>query len=347
MTRPTPTIYYTEGPVAQDLGALPLVEAGARGARLSFSFGTPELQRERAAKVKAAAAKAGVFVSVMADLEGDKPRLGMLKTAEGAEAYSVVMGEKVHVVSGKDVEMDAMSPKLVPIGDPMFFDALHDGMVLVIGDANVLLKIGQKHGDAYEATVVGEGTIQSRRGINLQKAMLCPECLTPKDREALHKIAQWDEIDEVAVSFVSKAEDIEDARNEMRKTGTVKKVCAKVETPAGIANIADIARAADSVMIARGDLALTLPWVDMPQAVDTIATACNDAGCPWYLATQIAEGLDMFNMMTRAEMCDLDHWLRKGAGGLVLSRETAFGRKPTESIKAVKELVDARTADHK
>jgi pyruvate kinase len=339
------TIYYTEGPVAQDLGAQPLIEAGARGARLSFSFGTPELQRERAIKVKNAAAKLGVQVTVMADLEGDKPRMGMLKTPEGNDFYEVELGEKVHVVWGKEVEMVAGGPKLAPIGEKDFYDALNAGVVLVIGDANVLLKMDERKGDHVVATVVGAGKIQSRRGINVQKAMLCPSCLTEKDREALRKIAQWDEIDEVAISFVSKAADMEDARAEMRKTGTVKKVCAKVETPAGIANIREIAKSADAVMIARGDLALTLPWTDMPAAVLAIAEACNAEGCPWFLATQIAEGMDMFNMMTRAEMCDLDRWLRMGAGGLVLSRETAFGKQPVETIKAVSEMVQARAED--
>jgi pyruvate kinase len=109
-------------------------------------------------------------------------------------------------------------------------------------------------------------------------------------------------------------------------------VLAKIETSTGLENIVSICRAANMVMAARGDLALTLPWVELPAAVRTIASACQTSSTPWILATQIMEGLERFAIPTRAEICDLAHWLSEGCAGVMLSYETAFGGHPTTAV---------------
>jgi pyruvate kinase len=103
--------------------------------------------------------------------------------------------------------------------------------------------------------------------------------------------------------------------------------------------IAEIANAADWVMAARGDLALNIPWVELPGAVSRIAEAARRAGKPWILATQIAEGVDRSTLPTRAEICDLAHWMQRGCRGVLLSFETAFGPRPRAAVKAATRLV--------
>jgi pyruvate kinase len=92
-------------------------------------------------------------------------------------------------------------------------------------------------------------------------------------------------------------------------------------------------------MAARGDLGLALHWVDLPGAVDDIADTANHLGKPWVLATQVFEGMAEFVMPTRAEICDLAHWLRRGCSAVLLSRETVFGPRPVPVVEATRDMI--------
>ena len=118
----------------------------------------------------------------------------------------------------------------------------------------------------------------------------------------------------------------------MDRVGRHLPIVAKIETALGVKNIREIARATDMVMVARGDLAITMPWIDLYASTRTIAKACSQEQKPWILATQIAEGLERFTFPTRAEICDLAHWIEQGAAGAMVSYEMAFGPKPVEAI---------------
>jgi pyruvate kinase len=107
-----------------------------------------------------------------------------------------------------------------------------------------------------------------------------------------------------------------------------------------LAQINAIAKSADVIMAARGDLALFLPWVELYVAVQKVSDAAEAQMCPWILATQLVEGLERFAFPTRAEICDLAHWITKGAWGAMLSFETAFGSRPIEAVKCVRAIID-------
>ena len=99
---------------------------------------------------------------------------------------------------------------------------------------------------------------------------------------------------------------------------------AKIETEAALGALHQICAEADVLVAARGDLALALPWVELPAAVQAIADAARATGTPWILATQLVEGLEYFAFPTRAEICDLSHWRTQGCAGALLARETAI-----------------------
>ena len=144
----------------------------------------------------------------------------------------------------------------------------------------------------------------------------------------------------VAISFTSSAGDVEEARRILAENGCPMPVIAKIETGAGVDAAMEIAHAADMVMAGRGDLALYMPWIELPGLVKQIAGAARRTKTPWILATQIAEGMEHFSIPTRAEICDIARWLDDGCAAVMLSNETVFGRNAAGAIRSTKELID-------
>jgi pyruvate kinase len=117
-------------------------------------------------------------------------------------------------------------------------------------------------------------------------------------------------------------------------------IIAKIETEQALSHLESIVEQSDLVMAARGDLALAIDWIELPDAVKRIGLAAATQEKPWMLATQIASGMDQYAFPTRAEICDLAHWLSHGAAGIMLTSETAFGKRPIEAIAAVARMIE-------
>lgn len=331
------SIYHTDGPASHGKEA-EMFSAGSGGARLTFSFSTPEYHLERAQLLAAAAKKVGAQARVIADLEGGGLRLGMLETGGDKNgSFNVAKGELVPLVQTDTVVLAEGSA--LPIPDKDTFDGLEAGNVLIIGDGSAAFTVVEKEGKKYGESVFA-GTVEGRRGLFVQGGDSEPVCMTTKDEEALAFIAQHDEFHAVALSFVSSVDDIEKARQIMKKNGSVKPIVAKIETIGGVEHIDVIAETADEIMVARGDLALALPWQEMPRAVDKIVSACKKHVVPFIMATQVAESMVTSPMMTRAEMSDLWQWKLRGVTGVLLSRETVWGQHPLEVVEAVRILLD-------
>lgn len=314
-----------------------MLASGVGGVRLTFSFGTPDLQLGRALRTKEVAKQAGRDFRVMADLAGEKFRLGIFE--HGASGISVAAGQHVQFVLATTCDPQK-HPGVLAVPTPAFFAALRTGATVVVGDGAVELLIKVVCDDTASAEVTEGGTVEHTRGLTIRGADFRPRSITDKDRDDLKQILIGDAYDVIALSFVSSPADVFAAREIAKRMGREHlTIAAKIETVAGIENLDGICDAADVVIAARGDLALALPWVDLPEAMDLIACAARSAGKPWILATQVVEGLERFTLPTCAETCDLAHWLRRGCSGVLLSRETAFGTKPIEAVSAVAKMV--------
>jgi pyruvate kinase len=327
-------LWYTVGPAS--LGKEEeLFPSGATGIRLTFSFATPDLQLERATTIKMAARSVGCDCTVVADLAGEKVRLGAFSNAPTVEAR---LGARVRLVP---VETANPSPEdlTLPVPNAAFMARLKKGNVITVGDGAAVITITE----ATDSNAVGEitdsGVINQTRGLTVQGSDFCPQSLTAKDLSDLKHILSRQEYDCVALSFVASEADVLQVRDLMAKMGRSMPIVAKIETQAGVDNIDKICRVADCLMAARGDLALAIPWVELPGAVDRIAKASIAAGKPWILATQVAEGLERFAIPTRAEVCDLANWLKEGTAGVLLSYETAFGARPVAAVACTAQIL--------
>jgi len=231
------------------------------------------------------------------------------------------------------------SDPVLPVQSSAFFAQIREGSVVTVGDGGAVLQIKRVAGDEAWAEVLQDGIVDQNRGLTVQGREFQPLALTEKDLADLEHILRSPLYDVVALSFVSSEKDVLRVRKLAQEVGSHIAVLAKIETAGGVENIDAICSSSDAVMAARGDLALALPWVELPHAVTQIARHAVAKGTPWVLATQVLEGLERFALPTRAEICDLAHWLQQGCAGVLLSYETAFGRCPELAVTSAAALL--------
>jgi pyruvate kinase len=327
-------LWFTRGPSTKYADVMKkMFLKGATGVRLTYSYGTPALQSKRALRIKMIAKKVKRPCMVVADLEGEKYRLAL---STGMDYKKLIRGQKLRLIYSEKPADYRRSILHVRAKD--FFSMVCKGDMIVIGDGSAYIRVLSVD-TGVNVIVEKGGVINPNRGLTIQSGRFQPTALTPKDRKDLKSIVKDKNIDAIAVSFVSSAKDIKDVRAIVRKAGRKMKIIAKVETPAGIKNIVSIVKEADMVIAARGDLALTYPWHELPNAMQAIAKAAKRYRKPWIVATQIVEGLELFGFPTRPEICDLAHWAQNGAGAL-LSSETAFGQYPVSSVDCARIMLD-------
>jgi pyruvate kinase len=272
---------------------------------------------------------------VVADLSGEKFRLG---TFVGDPSVQVAAGAVIGLAHAETASPTSSDPTF-PIPNRDFFKQVAAGDVITVGDGSALLYVREVSDDLIRAEVVSDGVMNNCRGLTVQGGDFRPRSLTDKDLRDLSHIIAHGDYHAVAVSFAASKKDIQRVRDIAELSGRRIPIIAKIETLAGVENISEIASASDYVMAARGDLALAIPWVDLPGAVDTIADTADATGTPWILATQIAEGLERFSIPTRAEICDLAHWVRRGCRGAMLSYETVFGAQAIAAVTCTAKVI--------
>jgi pyruvate kinase len=329
-------IWFTIGPESNNPEMINgLLDAGATGARLTFSYGTPDLHEQFAEMLTKASAVTGRPCTIVADLGGEKVRLERFPTVE---QINVGQNDDVRLVA--DSNRADIQSRHLPIDSERFLEQLCQGDRVFIGDGAVELEVVTSDESTVECKVSVPGTIEQGRGLIVQNGDFEPRALTDKDREHLDTIGQSDCYDVVEISFVSNREEVDKTREILADHDTHVPIVAKIETASGIENAQAIADAADALMIARGDLALHLPWTELGHHVERVVEAAEATETPWIMATQVVEGLERFAFPTRAELCDLDRWRKRGVDGILLSRETAFGSDPVRAVSAVRDVLN-------
>ncbi|HEX6900612.1 MAG TPA: pyruvate kinase [Thermoanaerobaculia bacterium] len=331
-----PQIWFTFGPQTKDREVLlGLFGAGATGVRLTFSYGTPDLQAERAALVRSVAQEIDKPVTIVADLQGEKCRLAKI---EGIDEIPVSAGQTILLAADRYAADDKLF--MLPVQNRGYLMNLIAGDIVIEGDGALELEVISIADNGLLCRSQQSGFLHPGRGLIVRGPEFRPAALTPKDETDLEYIASSDLFDVVALSFTASAADINHARAIIESKGNKSlSILAKIETQKGVERLDEISIAADALMAARGDLALTMPWPDLPLTVNKISQAAKRSGKPWILATQLAEGLERFVFPTRAEICDLAHWVQEGAFGAMASYETAFGSRPIDAICAIALIV--------
>ncbi len=330
-------IVATVGPASNTREMLEkLVRAGVDVFRLNFSHGTHDVHQEVIRHVRAINKEFGTHVAILQDLQGPKIRTreitkGMVEIEEGQELRITtdnVIGDATRIsTTYKPLPND------VTIGDTILID-----------DGNLELKVTGKEGNEVITKVIYGGPLKSRKGINLPDTKVSAPSLTEKDHEDL-LFGLENEVDWVALSFVRHGDDIRQLKEIIKEKGTHTRVIAKIEKPEAIQNIDDIISVTDGIMVARGDLGVEMPMEKVPALQKMLVRKCNAAAKPVIIATQMMESMIDNPRPTRAEANDVANAVMDGADAVMLSAETAAGKYPVETIRAMTKIITSTEKD--
>jgi len=294
-------------------------------ARVNFSHGTHDQHAAVIARVRQIAAELGKPVAILGDLQGPRIRIGDLPAPrELADGTDVVLVPEEHA-TGTDL----------PVTYEHLADDVHVGDRVLINDGLLELVVLDVQKPRVSARILHGGPLTSHKGINLPGVHVSAPSLTEKDREDI-KFAVEQGLDYLALSFVRRAQDITELRALIPKDMLV---VAKIEKDVALNNIESIARAADAIMVARGDLGVELPFEEVPYAQKRIIQMCNRLGRPVITATQMLESMITHPRPTRAEASDVANAILDGTDAVMLSAETAAGQYPRLAVEAMARII--------
>lgn len=318
-----------------------MILAGMNIARFNFSHGTYEWHKQAMDRTKRISAELDIPVAILLDTKGPEIRTGL---TAGEQLVSISEGETVIVSADDSLCTSAANgnPCRISISWKEAPQKLQPGMKILIADGLVELAVQSIEGNEIICTASNAGTFGSRKNVNLIGFHAGLPIMGSKDKQDLQFGAEQD-IDFVAASFVSFPEEVVQVKEFLKTIGARARVIAKIENEEGLNNIEAIAKEADGIMVARGDLGVQLPTERIPLAQKAIIRSCRSAGKPVITATQMLESMIVNPRPTRAELTDIANAVLDGTDAVMLSGETASGKYPVEAVKTMSLI--ARTAE--
>jgi len=317
-------IVATLGPASEDYDTIrALHEAGADVFRLNMSHGSHDEIREKHRIIREVERDLDSPIAILADLQGPKLRVGTF--GDGPVMLREGDGFRFDL---NDAPGDASR---VCLPHPEIFQALEPGAGLLVNDGKIRLKVDTCGADFAECTVIAGGEISDRKGVNVPDVLLPLAALSDKDRADLDFVCTLG-IDWLALSFVQRAEDVEEARALADGRAAL---LAKIEKPSAVERFDEILATSDGIMVARGDLGVELPVQRVPPIQKRLIRKCRAAAKPVIVATQMLESMIDSPMPTRAEVSDVAAAIYEGTDAIMLSAESAAGSYPVEAVQTM------------
>jgi pyruvate kinase len=328
-------IVCTIGPATESEENLTkLLKAGMNVMRINFSHGDFKEHQAKVDNLRRAMKATGIPAAILQDLGGPKIRLGEFGTESGR--VTIKRGQKFTLTTDKIIGDETKAyinyeklPKEAKVGERIMLD-----------DGKKELVIEAIKGKEIITKVIAGGELKGRRGANFPDTDLSISSITDKDRADL-EFGLKNKVDFVALSFVRRASDVEELRRMLEKGKSKASIISKIETPQAVADIDKIIELSDSIMIARGDLAVEIPAEEVPLVQKMIIKKCNEAGKPVITATQMLESMIKSPVPTRAEVSDIANAILDGTDAIMLSEETTLGEFPFKAVEVM-----TRVAEH-
>ena len=321
------------GPKCEDRKTLKqMIAAGVNICRLNFSHDTGAVQGKKIDMIRKISDELNTPVAIMIDLQGPKHRIGNFETED---KYPLTIGQKFTF----DSDPTPGDGTRVNLPDADVMKSLNVGDRILLNDGKIEMTVDSVTPDKIVAVVVRGDAIWSRRGFNLPDTEIDTSVLTDKDRMdleyAITKNPDW-----VAISFVQRPEDVAEVRDFITaRTSHPIKIIAKIERPNAVARISDIAAAADGIMIARGDLAVEVPFEQVPAISRHIIRECRKLNRPVIMATQMLGTMVDNEFPTRAEISDVANAAYLRADSTMTSEETTMGINPVNVINTMNKIL--------
>lgn len=321
-------IVCTIGPASRDEVTLRgLVEAGMNVARMNFSHGTKEEHRDVFQCIR----KISPDVAIMQDLKGPKIRVGVI----GGEGALLVDGGSFTLTT-REVEG---GPGLAGVSYSDFAKDISKGDNIFLADGTIHLEAEEISGDDVICRVLHGGLLTSGKGVNLPGVRISEPALTAKDEADLEYGLELG-VDMVALSFVTSPEDVIRLTERIRKKDSSAWVVAKIEKREALEQLDGIVKAADALMIARGDLGVEIAAEEVPIVQKSIIQECRRSATPVITATQMLESMIREEIPTRAEASDVANAIIDGTDAVMLSAETAAGAHPIEAVRIMSRIAE-------
>lgn len=331
-------IICTIGPASESKETLvEMAKAGLNVARLNFSHGSHEEHRARINTIKEVRKELGLPIAIMLDTKGPEYRIGVFKN------HSVVLEEGAQFTfTTEDLIGDET---IVSVSYKGFASDLSVGDTILVNNGLVICEVTEISGERVLTKVIAGGKLSDRKSMNFPGKVLKNDFLSEQDRADL-LFGIENEVDYVAASFVSTKQDAEAMRNFLDENGGKGiDIIAKIENRSGIANIQGISEIVDGIMVARGDLGVEIPYMEVPAVQKKIISQCRLLGKRVIIATEMLESMIEQVRPTRAEISDVANAVYDGASAIMLSGESAAGKHPVEAVHTMSEVAEYTEAN--
>ncbi|MCZ6618200.1 MAG: pyruvate kinase [Gammaproteobacteria bacterium] len=264
--------------------------------------------------------------------------LPILLDTQGPEIRTGEINEPIDLKPGQvvvvSVRTDDVETSSIHVNYSDLVDVLEVGNRMTVDNGLINFEVLDKKRHQLICRVIDGGTLGSKRHVNLPGVRINLPSITAKDRKDIEFGLEHD-VDFIALSFVRSASDIAELRKLLQsrtKAGSVQ-IIAKIEDSEGVHNVHEIVRAADGVMVARGDLGIETDIADLPNIQRRIVHSSAKWGKRSIVATHLLESMISNPMPTRAEVTDVANAIYEGVDGIMLSGETTIGKYPVRCVE--------------
>lgn len=326
-------IICTIGPASENEEILTqMCMAGMNVARLNFSHGSHEEHEQKIELIKKVRQKLGLPIAIMLDTKGPEYRIGVFQDG------------KAEVSDGADftftTEEIVGDASRVSVSYKGLIDDLSVGDRIMVNNGLVIFQVQALEGTEAHCKVLAGGTLSNRKSMCFPNKVMSGPFLSEQDKADLLFGIQHD-VDFVAASFVSRKQDVVDMREFLNANGGEDiDIIAKIENRAGVDNIDEICSACEGIMVARGDLGVEIPFVEVPATQKLLISKCRLLGKRVITATEMLETMIYNPRPTRAEISDVANAVYDGTSAIMLSGESAAGKYPVEAVRCMAQIAE-------
>lgn len=309
-----------------------LAKAGMNVARLNFSHGSHEEQLHKLNLVKKVREKLGLPIAIMLDTKGPEYRIGLFENS------------KIYLNDGDPFTFTTENIRgdqhRVSVSYAGLAEDLSVGDRILVNNGLLIFEVESIEGSEIHCRVIAGGEMSDRKSMSFPGKVMRQEYLNKQDKEDL-LFGIENDVDFVACSFVSCAQDLIDVKTFMEANGAKGiELIAKIENNSGVENIAEICDHCEGVMIGRGDMGVELPFEQLPAIQKRIITQCRLLGKRSITATEMLESMIHNPRPTRAEISDVANAVYDGTSAIMLSGETAAGKYPVEAVEVMAKIAE-------
>ena len=312
-----------------------IIQRGVNVCRLNFSHLEHDDAKEIISNIKEINQELNMHTAILADLQGPKIRVGIFE-------------KPIKLKKGDEVVFSTKRKKnTIHISYFGFAKDVSKKDKVLLDDGKLALEvISTNKKDTVVLKVIFGGLLQSRKGVNLPNTKISLPCLTKKDKLDLDFVLS-EKIEWIGLSFVRSANDVKILKRIIENKKLHHKIIAKIEKPEAINEIDSIIKAADAIMVARGDLGVEVPLYKVPVYQKMIVEKCIEHSKPVIIATQMLESMTDNPTATRAEVNDVANSVIDGADAVMLSGETSIGAYPLNVVDTMRKIIrDVERSDH-